>query len=196
MIYFTRGEILYSFILSMLFGIIYGFIYKSLNEIFAFILSFYKIVPYSIRNCQHISIKRIKTYSISKNNKGKNIIIYNLLDLIFFTSFGCIILLIIYTTLDGVIRLYVPLTAVISFLLINKTAGNFCSRIINRSLYVIKVIINLILEATFYFPIKLIYKIRLLINDILNLAKKKFYRKRSERLISKKIDSIKNISRI
>lgn len=147
-----------------------------------------------INNCVQISVKRIKLPILNKNNNSS--IINNLLDLIFFTAFGCTLILVAYTTLDGSFRFYIPLSSILSLILFNKSLGNFISKRINK-------ILNLILFCyvfssiiIIHYPVKLILIFKKLIFRLLNNYKKRCAVIRSNNLIQKKQRDIKSDLRI
>ena len=190
MIYFKSAELLYAALASILFGALFGVLYSSIREMYSFLITLLKSIHGAVINCHHISLKRIK---ISVLNKNKNIkrITKELLDFVFFLSFGCSLILLTYALLDGVLRMFVPITALLTFWIANKGTGIYFSKITKRILDTILITYTFLLEAILHYPIVLIIILKGLIFKVALRFAKSCSKKRSKRIIKKKIKETK-----
>ena len=195
MIYFTRLELLNSIFASVFFGVLFGLMYSTLNELFSFLTSLFRLLPGVINNSAYISRDGIKSLVMNKNNSVSPLI-KTFLDFSYFLLFGLSLILVTYVTLDGVFRYYVPLIAFSVFLLINNINKSIFSGIIKTILDSILFIYVLILELIMYLPIKLIKHTNKLFASVILKSKKRHASHRTKKLKEKKLKELKELLRI
>jgi len=191
MIYFTGEEIFFSVFLSFVSGIFFGAVYSSIGEIISYLILFLKGFPYSIKNCSHISFKRIKKQFLNKNKI--NGLAGNLSDFLYFTVFGCVLILITYRTLDGVLRSFIPITAFFAFILANITVGKAFSIIINKILSVTAIIYVCALNLILHYPVTALLIFYNYQKKLATRFNKAYTASRSRKLIKRKLEEIKGM---
>ena len=115
--YFTAHEIIRSLMVSIAFGLSCGCIYTASVSIFSAIKRLLLIIPSVFRKLNGSVCETVKS------RKEKLGFFKNLAELFLFLFFGICLNLLIYVTLDGVFRLYVPIVACIFFVVGKKSAG-------------------------------------------------------------------------
>ena len=194
--YFTAGDILFSILTTLIYGFVFGMLYKSLQEILFIFKRLITLIPCAIIICDQIPISGIKKHLKSKNNITKLSVSRHILDFLYFSCFGITLILINYVTLDGVVRLYIPLIAIISFITANLTLGDLASKILYKVFNKIYLALFIACSIVFRYPVKL-FKILLEKVKLKYLTfNKKINARRSKKLIEKKINEIKNVSKV
>ena len=189
--YFTSGDILFSILTTLIYGFAFGMLYKSLQEILFIFKRIITLIPCAIIICDQIPIRGIKKHIKSKNNIRKLSVSRHILDFLYFSCFGITLILINYVTLDGVVRLYIPLIAIISFIIANLTLGDLASKILYKAFNKIYLAVFIACSILFRYPVKL-FKILLKKVKLKYLALNKIINaRRSKKLIEKKINEIK-----
>ena len=129
----------------------------------------------------------------NNNIKEKNSTASNITDFFFFLSFGLCLIICLYVTLDGVIRLYVPVIAIISFIISKITIGRFSCAIINSIFNRIYNVIFIILHFVFYYPIQVIMILSNRTCSIAEKLKKNMLQNRSKNIVKRKTNEIKRL---
>ena len=190
MIYFEASELIYAVLASVMLGAIFGALYSSFGEFYSFFIFSFKSLYFAVLNCHHISIKRIKDCILNKN-KNISRITKEILDFLFFISFGCSLILITYVTLDGALRIFIPLTALMVFWIINKALGLPLSKFIKVILNTVLIAYALVSETILHYPIILINLLNRKIRKMTLSFAGYILKRRSNRITEKKIRETK-----
>lgn len=191
--FFTSYELIFSLILSLFSGVIYGGVYCASESICGFVKKLFFLIPNSIRLVRSKEktgiIKKIKGLEDVKLGAFEK----NIFESLIFILFGIGMLILSYIALDGYIRLYLFISTGIFFLLSYRLFGKMFVLIFDK----IWAIIYSVLLTALYIALKPIYKILSLI--LLSLRKvslpviKKIRRKRSYYLTISKISETEKV---
>ena len=189
--FFTVEEIFYSIFFSFALGILCGCIFSasdviftSLNKVIISPLGVYrKIGCFSKKSVEELILYKPKTKA---TNLTKNI-----LEAILFSFFGIGMLILVYSTLDGVFRLYVLITVALAFVLAKKTLGKlFCKTFERVFRYLYKALIYV--EYFILYPVNFVFKfLKAKFIKAWRPIKAKITERRVQALINKKISEIK-----
>lgn len=183
--FFSFYEILNSVISSFSIGLIFGALYNGAKSIFFYLFSFVYLLPGKI----------IKLFFFEKKKRmqsGRKIS-DNLVDFMYFILFGTAILITVYITLDGVLRLYFFLFAVFAFFLGSHFLGTRLKIIIefimgNAYRYTESVLNFIFKPLDFLFK-----KIKIKAGKIKGVLIDKRLIRRSKKLMQVKIEGIEKI---
>jgi hypothetical protein len=138
-------------------------------------------------------LDRIKKKFFCKNNNGSGMLLNNILDLLYFLTFGAILILISYSTLDGTVRIFIPFFASVSFIIVNKTIGDKASKILKFIFCTVNALILFLLELVLHYPVLTVSYLKRRVNTYISECKIKRLKKAFRKLSEKKIIDIKKI---
>jgi len=191
--FFTTAEILYSLFLSGLFGIFFGSVYVATEKISVAFLKTLRLVPSVIASLNNFSVSEARKRLKKANAFRMNSLIHNILEFVFFLIFGIALILLFYIALDGVFRVYILIAVIAFFVISMKTVGNMFADLFDRIFSFIYAILFYFLAVLFlpwYITAKHIVKY---ICRLTKPLRDKKLKKRSERLIKRKIREAENV---
>ena len=147
--YFSFDDILYALLSSSLLGFIMGGVYGSLSTI---ISCTRKLLGVGVAAMRSPSLSDCRKASIlQEGHSGSR----NVYDFIFFACFGATHILLCYLTMDGVLRLYILVPSIITFIVSKNTVGAIFERLF-ICLYTVVYRISFTLLYLLTYPLRLI----------------------------------------
>jgi len=129
--FFTFWEFLNSVFAAMAFGSIFGCVYNAAENILRAAKMLIFLLPNVILRISSFSPRKIKAKSLNNQRYGMSFVTKNIFDFFIVTFFGFITVLLYYTVLDGLPRLYFIVILTVFFLLAKHIIGNGFTRIFN-----------------------------------------------------------------
>ena len=146
--YFSFFDIIRAILRSTLLGLIMGGIYASLSTIISCTCKLFGVGVAATRAPTISDCRMALTLRQRRSNSQ------NVYDFVFFACFGAIHILLCYLSMDGVLRLYVLIPSIITFIVSKNTIGAVFEKIIVRiyaSLY--RILFMLLFVVTY--PLRL-----------------------------------------